>query len=154
MEQGRQAMRHAFSIPGITSKTEVLPFAIYSIPEVSYIGETEEGLKEKGVEYVVGRGNYDMNPRGQIIGDTGGLLKLLFEASSLKLVGAHMIGHGASELIHIGQAFLRAGATAAQIAETMYNYPTLSDLYRHAALKALLALHRRNATGPPAAPSL
>ena len=150
MEQGRQAMRHAFSIPGVTSKTEMLPFAIYSIPEVSYIGETEEGLREKGVEYLVGRGNYDMNPRGQIIGDTEGLLKLLFEASSLKLVGAHMIGHGASELIHIGQAFLRAGATAAQIAETMYNYPTLSDLYRHAALKALLALQRTKAPGPPA----
>jgi NAD(P) transhydrogenase len=152
MEQGRQAMRHAFSIPGVTPKIEMLPFAIYSIPEVSYIGDTEEGLKEKGVEYVVGRGNYDMNPRGQIIGDTEGLLKLLFEASSLKLIGAHMIGQGASELIHIGQAFLRAGATAAQIAETMYNYPTLSDLYRHAALKALLALQRRRATGPPAAP--
>jgi len=150
MEQGRQAMRHAFNIPGLTSKTEVLPFAVYSIPEVSYIGETEEGLKRRGVEYVTGRGNYDMNPRGQIIGNTEGLLKLLFEADSLKLVGAHMIGHSASELIHIGQAFLRAGATAPQIAETMYNYPTLSDLYRHAALKAMQAFHRRNPAGPPA----
>ena len=150
MEQGRQAMRHAFNIPGFTSKTEVLPFAVYSIPEVSYIGETEEGLKRRGVQYLTGRGNYDMNPRGQIIGDTEGMLKLLFEADSLKLVGAHMIGHGASELIHIGQAFLRAGATAPQIAETMYNYPTLSDLYRHAALKAMQASHRRNAAGPPA----
>jgi len=149
MEQGRQAMRHAFSIPGVSPKTETLPFAIYSIPEVSYIGETEEGLQGQGVEYVVGRGNYDMNPRGQIIGDTEGLLKLLFEAPSLRLLGAHMIGHSASELIHIGQAFLRVGATAAQIAETMYNYPTLSDLYRHAALKALQALQRRNAAGPP-----
>jgi NAD(P) transhydrogenase len=149
MEQGRQAMRHAFNIPGVTSKTEVLPFAIYSIPEVSYIGETEERLKERRAEYVTGRGNYDMNPRGQIIGDSEGMLKLLFELGSLKLVGAHMIGHGASELIHIGQAFLRAGATAPQIAETMYNYPTLSDLYRHAALKALQALQRRNAAGPP-----
>jgi len=151
MEQGRQAMRHAYNIPGVTPKTEVLPFAIYSIPEVSYVGETEEGLTKRGVEYLTGRGNYDMNPRGQIIGDTEGLLKLLFELDSLKLVGAHMIGHGASELIHIGQAFLRAGATAPQIAETMYNYPTLSDLYRHAALKALQALRRRNAAGPPAA---
>jgi len=150
MEQGRQAMRHAFNIPGLTSKTEVLPFAVYSIPEVSYIGETEEGLKRRGVEYVTGRGNYDMNPRGQIIGDTEGLLKLLFEVDSLKLVGAHMIGHSASELIHIGQAFLRAGATAPQIAETMYNYPTLSDLYRHAALKAMQAVRRRNAASPPA----
>jgi NAD(P) transhydrogenase len=115
---------------------------------VSYIGETEESLRERGIDYVAGRGNYDMNPRGQIIGDTDGLLKLLFEARSLKLVGAHMIGHNASELIHIGQAFLRAGATAAQIAETLYNYPTLSDLYRHAALKALLALQRRGDGDP------
>jgi NAD(P) transhydrogenase len=145
MEQGRQAMRHAFNIPGLTSKTEVLPFAVYSIPEVSYIGDTEEELQRKGVDYLTGRGDYDMNPRGQIIGDTEGMLKLLFEAGTLRLVGAHMIGHGASELIHIGQAFLRAGSTAPQIAETMYNYPTLSDLYRHAALKALQALQRRNA---------
>jgi NAD(P) transhydrogenase len=153
MEQGRQAMRHAFSIPGLTSRTEMLPFAIYAIPEVSYIGETEEALQEKGVDYVAGRGNYDMNPRGQIIGDTDGLLKLLFEVGSLKLVGVHMIGHGASELIHIGQAFLRAGATAPQIAETLYNYPTLSDLYRHAALKALLTLQRRGVAGPIPGPA-
>jgi NAD(P) transhydrogenase len=151
MEQGRQAMRHAFNLPGLTPRTEVLPFAVYSIPEVSYIGETEEELQKRGVEYLVGRGDYDMNPRGQILGDTEGMLKLLFEAGSLKLIGAHMIGHGASELIHIGQAFLRAGATASQIAETMYNYPTLSDLYRHAALKALQESRRRN--GVPPAPA-
>jgi len=150
MEQGRQAMRHAFKIPGLTQKTEVLPFAIYAIPEVSYVGETEESLAGRGVAYVVGRGNYDMNPRGQIIGDTEGMLKLLFEAPSMRLLGAHMIGHGASELIHIGQAFLRAGATAYQIAETPYNYPTLSDLYRHAALKALLAVQRANSGGAAA----
>ncbi len=149
MEQGRQAMRHAFAIPGLDQKTETLPFAIYSIPEVSYIGPTEEALKAAGTEYVVGRGDYEMNPRGQIVGDTGGRLKLLFEAGSMRLVGAHMIGHSASELIHIAQAFLRAGANAFQIAETLYNYPTLSDLYRHAALKALLAVQRRD-TGAPA----
>ena len=113
MEQGRQAMRHAFEIPGLTQKTETLPFAIYAIPEVSYVGETEEiARRTRASTYLVGRGNYDMNPRGQIIGDTEGMLKLLFEAPSMRLVGAHMIGHGASELIHIGQAFLRAGATA------------------------------------------
>jgi NAD(P) transhydrogenase len=147
-EQGRQAMRHAFNIPGVTPRTEMLPFAIYSIPELSYIGETEDSLQKKGVEYVAGRGNYDMNPRGQIIGDSEGMLKLLFEADSLKLTGAHMIGHAASELIHIAQAFLRSGATAEQIAETLYNYPSLSDLYRHAALKALQASRKRIATGP------
>jgi NAD(P) transhydrogenase len=148
MEQGRQAMRHAYNIPGVTPRTEMLPFAIYSIPEVSYIGESEESLEKRGVEYVAGRGNYDLNPRGQIIGDTEGMLKLIFDAKSLKLLGAHMIGHSSSELIHIAEAFLRSEATAEQIAETLYNYPTLSDLYRHAALKALQASRKRNATGP------
>ncbi len=150
MEQGRQAMRHAFNIPGLDQKTETLPFAIYSIPEVSYVGKTEEDLEGAGAAYVVGRGDYEMNPRGQIVGDTSGRLKLLFEAGSMRRLGAHMIGHSASELIHIAQAFLRAGANAYQIAETLYNYPTLSDLYRHAALKALLAVARREAAAPAA----
>jgi NAD(P) transhydrogenase len=139
MEQGRQAMRHAFNIPGPRGRTEMLPFAIYSIPEVSYIGDTEEQLREQGVTYVSGRGRYDLNPRGQILGDEGGILKLLFSADDLRLRGVHVVGSSASELVHIGQAFLRAGATAEQIAETIYNYPTLSDLYRHAAMKALAA---------------
>jgi len=137
MEQGRRAIRHAFGVRGHAADTEALPFAVYAIPEISYIGETEENLKERGVAYVAGRGNYDKNPRGQIIGASGGLLKLLFEADSMRLVGVHIVGPNASELVHIGQAFLRAAASASQIAETLYNYPTLSDMYRHAALKAL-----------------
>jgi NAD(P) transhydrogenase len=139
MEQGRQAVRHAFGIPGPRCKTELLPFAIYAVPEVSYIGESEEQLEERGVDYVVGRGRYDLNPRGQIIGDTGGLLKLLFERESRELRGVHIVGTGASDLIHIGQAFLHANATALQIAQTLYNYPTLADLYRHAGLEAALS---------------
>jgi NAD(P) transhydrogenase len=143
MEQGRQAMRHAFSIPGPVGRTEVLPFAIYSIPEASYIGETEEQLRERGADFVTGRGRYDMNPRGQIIGEPGGLLKLLFEGEKMVLVGAHVVGQGASELIHTGQAYLHGGWTANQIVETLFNYPTLSDLYRHAALEALKARRQR-----------
>jgi NAD(P) transhydrogenase len=126
----------------------MLPFAIYAIPEVSYIGQTEEALQEKGIAYVCGRGNYDKNPRGQIIGDLGGMLKLLFDARSLRLLGVHIIGQGASELVHIGQAFLQTGATATEMAEMLYNYPTLSDLYRHAALKALR--EHKNMQFPPA----
>lgn len=137
MEQGRQAIRHALGLAGPKGRTEVLPFAIYAIPEVSYIGETEESLRGKGVEYVAGRGQYAYNPRGLIVGDTGGLLKLLFEVSAMTLVGVHVVGTSASELVHVGQAFLRASATATEIAETLYNYPTLSDLYRHAAMEAL-----------------
>lgn len=136
-EQGRQAIRHAFGIPGPQGKTELLPFAVYTIPEISYVGPTEEELVRAGEEYVTGRGRYAVNPRGQILEDTDGLLKLLFDAASLRLRAAHVIGSGASELVHIGQAFLRSSADAWQIAETLYNYPTLSDLYRHAALEAI-----------------
>jgi NAD(P) transhydrogenase len=137
MEQGRQAIRHAFNIPGPALSTEGLPYAVYSIPEVSYLGDTEEALQKKGVAYLAGRARYDLNARGQIIGDTEGLLKLLFEKGSMRLLGIHIIGTIASELVHTGEAFLRSSATAQQIAETLYNYPTLSDLYRHAAVKAL-----------------
>jgi NAD(P) transhydrogenase len=149
MEQGRHAMRHAFGIAGPRGRTEVLPFAVYSIPEVAYVGETEESLVEKKADYVAGRGDYAKNPRGQILGDSDGILKLLFERPSLKLVGAHVVGTSASELIHIGEAFLQQDATATEIAETIYNYPTLSDMYRHAATKAL-AEDRRRRTARPA----
>jgi NAD(P) transhydrogenase len=137
MEQGRQAIRNAYGIPGPKLRTERLPFAIYAIPEVSYVGDTEETLKEKGVPFVAGRGHYEMNPKGQIVGAPGGIVKLLFERETLRLRGVHIIGHSASELIHTGQAFVDAGADAAHIAETLYNYPTFSDMYRHAALVAL-----------------
>jgi len=147
MEQGRQAMRHAFSIPGPKGRTEVLPFAVYSIPEVAYVGATEEALAERKADYVTGRGDYAKNPRAQILGDSDGLLKLLFDRPSLRLLGAHVVGTSASELIHIGEAFLRQGATATEIAETIYNYPTLSDMYRHAALKALAEDRRRGRPG-------
>ncbi len=142
MEQGRRAVRNAFGLPGLRSH-EVLPFAIYSIPEVSYIGLTEEKLKESGRAYVAGRGHYGMNPRGQIIGDTDGLLKLLFDAADGRLLGAHMVGESASELIHIGQAYLNMKATAFDLAESLYNYPTLADLYRHAAQTAAAELIAR-----------
>ena len=149
MEQGRQAMRHAFDIPGPMARTAHLPFAIYSIPEVSYIGLSEEAATRAGQRYVVGRGRYDMNPRGQISGDTGGLLKLLFAADDLRLVGAHMVGQGASELIHVAQGALQSGTTATALAQTLFNYPTLADLYRHAALDALRA-HSELGEGPEA----
>ncbi len=139
MEQGRQAIMNAYGIPGPKLRTSRLPFAIYAIPEVSYIGDTEETLKEKGIPCIAGRGHYEVNPKGQIVGTTGGIVKLLFERESLELRGVHIIGHSASELIHIGQAFLDARADAAHIAETLYNYPTFADMYRHAALVALLA---------------
>jgi len=130
-------MRHALGIKGINTRLEILPFAIYSVPEVSYVGRTEEELKSEGRDYIVGRGLYAYNPRAQIMSETGGLLKLLFDGESMRLEGAHIVGVNASELIHTGLAFLRSGATAMDIADNLYNYPTLSDLYRHAAMEAL-----------------
>ncbi len=143
MEQGRQAIRHAFAIPGPKGRTEVLPFAVYAIPELAYVGATEESLRDRRADYVVGRAEYDKNPRGQITGDTGGIMKLLFERPSLRLVGAHIVGGAASEIIHVAEAFLHHAATANDIAELLYNYPTLSDMYRHAALVALAENARR-----------
>lgn len=143
MEQGRQAMRQAFGLSSVLADTEALPFAIYSIPEVSYVGSTEETLQEQGVPYLVGRGRYEMSARGQIVGDTEGVLKLLCEADSGRVLGVHIVGTGASELIHIGQAYMRSGATVSQIGESLFNYPTLADLYRHAALRALAEQRRR-----------
>ena len=150
MEQGRQAVRHAFNLRGPHVHTEQLPFAIFSIPEVSYIGETEEQLQAAGVPYVVGRGRYDYNPRGQITGETAGLLKLLFERDSLRLRGVHLIGLNAAEIVHIGQAFLYRQASAEEIAETLFNYPTLADMYRHAAFEALQQAQRYGVPERPA----
>jgi NAD(P) transhydrogenase len=150
-EQGRQAIRHAFNVPGPRGRTEMLPFAIYAIPEFSFVGENEEELQRKGVDYVAGHGQYEMNPRGQILADTDGVLKILCETESLRLRGVHILGTSASELVHIGQAYLQNKADAWQMAEAMYNYPTLSDLYRHAALKAIAARRRRKELGEVAA---
>ncbi|MFA6318794.1 MAG: Si-specific NAD(P)(+) transhydrogenase [Elusimicrobiota bacterium] len=137
MEQGRLAVRHAFGIPGPHARTDQFPLALYAIPEVSTIGPTEEDLKREGTAFVVGRGLFGHNSRGRIMGAEGGLLKLLFDAKTLRLLGVHIVGPGASELIHIGQAFLASRTDAKAIAETIFNYPTLGDLYRHAALEAL-----------------
>lgn len=144
MEQGRRAIRHALGLPGPRGRTDArLPFAVYSIPEVSYIGETEEALRARGAAYVVGRGQYELNPRGQILGENRGLLKLLFDAGDERLLGVHIVGQGASELVHVGQAYLAAGAAATQISEALFNYPSLADLYRHAALAATSEIARR-----------
>lgn len=140
--QGRQAMQHALQHPDPTGKADFLPFAIYTIPEIGFVGATEKDLQAKGIDYITGYGRYEMNPRGQILEDHEGMLKLLFESGSMRLLGAHLIGSQAAELIHIGHAFLRQGATAEWISETLFNYPTLSDLYRHAAWEALTRKHR------------
>jgi NAD(P) transhydrogenase len=137
MEQARVAMAHGFSLYPKERIAPVLPYGLYTIPELSMAGETEESCKQSGMDYVVGRAAYATNARGQIIGDGGGFLKLIFRREDLKLLGVHVIGEQASELVHIGLTALLCGAGAQLFIETCYNYPTLSELYKYATYNAM-----------------
>jgi NAD(P) transhydrogenase len=137
MEQARLAMVHAFDLKYREQLASVLPYGIYTIPECSMVGETEESLTEKKIPYIVGKAQYVQNARGQIIGDEDGFLKLLFHAEDMKLLGAHMIGEQATEIIHVGLTAMLAHAGADLFIQTCYNYPTLSEMYKYAAYDAL-----------------
>lgn len=148
MEQARTAMVHAFRLPYDKSVARILPYGIYTIPECSMAGETEETLTRSGVPYVVGRARYADNSRGRIIGDDHGFLKLLFHAEDLTLLGVHVLGEQATELVHVGLTALLGGATVDLFIQTCYNYPTLCELYKYAAYDALGRLAARRATSP------
>lgn len=137
MEQARIAMVHAFNLKYKTELATILPYGIYTIPECSMAGKTEEELKTDNVSYVAGRARYNANARGQIIGDDDGFLKLLFDANDMKLLGVHVIGEAASELVHVGLTALLTGADADLFIHTCYNYPTLTELYKYATYDAL-----------------
>ena len=145
MEQARIAVVHAFDLKYKTSLAPILPLGIYTIPECSMAGETEESLQKSGIPYVVGRASYGVNARGQIIGDETGFLKLLFERSTMRLVGVHVIGEQATELVHIGLTALLSNADVEVFIRACFNYPTLSELYKYAAYSALDARGRTDA---------
>ena len=130
-------MTDAFDLKFKKAVAQVLPFGIYTIPECSMAGDTEEALIEKQIPYIVGRASYNANARGQIIGDDDGFLKLLFRASDMKLLGVHVIGEQATELVHVGMTALLLNADADLFINSCYNYPTLSDLYKYATYDAL-----------------
>ena len=136
MEQGRIAAGRAFGIP-LHSNPENYPYGIYTIPEISFIGKTEEQLTEEDVPYEVGVAYYREIARGQIRGDTTGRLKLIFHRETKHLLGVHIIGEGASELLHIGQAVLILGGTVEYFIDTVFNYPTLAECYKAAAFNGL-----------------
>ncbi|HVB15124.1 MAG TPA: Si-specific NAD(P)(+) transhydrogenase, partial [Stellaceae bacterium] len=136
MEQGRLAVCHSFGIAA-SSVPALFPYGIYSVPEISMVGKTEEELTQDGVAYEVGKARYREIARGQIIGDTTGLLKLVFHSETRALLGVHIIGDGASELIHIGQAVLSFGGTIDYFINTVFNYPTLAECYKVAAFDGI-----------------
>jgi len=130
-------MAHAFDLKYKEKLAPILPYGIYTIPECSMAGETEESLTKAGVDYVCGHAYYRTNARGEIIGDQDGFLKLIFRTDDMKLLGVHIIGEQASELVHIGLTALLSEATADLFIATCYNYPTLSEIYKYATYAAL-----------------
>ncbi len=137
MDQARRAVRHTFGPNQNGRASLLLPTGVYTIPEVSMVGETEESLQRQGKAYVVGKGLYSNSARGKIIGDSDGFLKLLFQAGDLKLVGVHAIGEQATELVHVGMMALMLNGTAEVFDEACFNIPTLGALYKTAALNAM-----------------
>ena len=136
MEQGRLASCHAFGIP-TQSSPELFPYGIYTIPEISTVGLNEEELTEQGVPYEIGKAQYREIARGQIIGDQTGLLKLIFDLNTHELLGVHIIGEGASELVHIGQAVLAFKGKVEYFINNVFNYPTLAECYKTAAFDGI-----------------
>jgi NAD(P) transhydrogenase len=142
MEQARRAVRHAFGADFSSHASSLLPTGVYTIPEVSMVGETEESLRTAGVDYIVGRGLYGACARGRIIGDTDGFLKLIFRQLDMKLLGVHAIGEQATELVHVGLIALLGGCSVSIFDEACFNIPTLGALYKTAALDALTAARK------------
>ena len=138
MEQARIAVCHAFGCELKGDIAALLPTGIYTIPEAAMVGETEETLQAKGIDYIVGKALFADNPRGKIIGDEAGFLKLLFQADTMRLVGVHVLGELATELVHIGLIAMVAEGTIDLLNRTCFNYPTLGDLYKYATYDALL----------------
>ncbi|HTY28340.1 MAG TPA: Si-specific NAD(P)(+) transhydrogenase [Mycobacterium sp.] len=136
MEQGRLAAYHAFGEP-TAGITDLQPIGIYSIPEVSYVGATESELTKDAIPYEVGVSRYRELARGQIAGDSYGMLKLLVSTEDLKLLGVHIFGTNATEMVHIGQAVMGCGGTVEYLVDAVFNYPTFSEAYKVAALDVM-----------------
>ncbi|GAA0850345.1 Si-specific NAD(P)(+) transhydrogenase [Streptosporangium amethystogenes subsp. fukuiense] len=141
MEQGRIAAHHACGEP-LRGIHHLQPIGIYTIPEISFIGHTEDELTASHVPFEVGVSRYRELARGQIIGDTYGMLKLLVSPESRALLGVHVFGTGATELLHIGQAVMGCGGTIDYLVDAVFNYPTLAESYKVAALDAMNKLRR------------
>ncbi len=145
MEQARVAMVHAFDLKYKTKVAAILPYAIYTIPELSTVGVTEDDCRTKSLPYEAGRAYFRNNARGQIIGDSKGMIKLVFDPQTLKLLGVHIVGENASELVHTGMMVMQFGGTINAFIDGVFNFPTLSDAYKYAAYDGLGNVARKRA---------
>jgi NAD(P) transhydrogenase len=153
MEQARIAVLNMFDLTYKNEMAAILPYGIYTIPETSMAGETEESLKAKKVDYVVGYASFKDNARGKIIGEDFGRLKLIY-GKDMKLLGVHVIGEGATELVHVGLAAMLQGATSDLFVRMCFNYPTLSETYKYATYDALGMVQRKANTASSSPPKL
>jgi NAD(P) transhydrogenase len=143
MEQARVAICHAFDLRYKERISPVLPYGVWTIPEVAMCGETEDSARTKGLSHEVGKSSFRINPRGQIIGDTEGFIKLVFRPEDQRLLGVSIVGEGACELIHVGMACMMYQGTIDFFIQSVFNYPTLSDAYKYAAYDGLQRLAKR-----------
>jgi NAD(P) transhydrogenase len=143
MEQARVAMVHAFNLKYKTKVASILPYAIYTIPEVATVGLNEDDCRKNGTPCAVGRAFYRDNARGEIIGDVKGLIKLVFNPETLCLLGVHIVGESASELLHIGMMVMQFGGTINAFIDCVFNFPTLSEAYKYAAYDGLGNINRK-----------
>jgi NAD(P) transhydrogenase len=142
MEQGRVAVCHAFGFDYKRQVSSLVPYGLYTIPEISMVGASEASLRSAGTPYLVGRGRFERNARAQIQGDTEGLIKLLFDPESRRLLGVEIIGERATELIHVGQMCMQFDGTIDVFIDNVFNFPTIADAYKYAAYDGLQALQR------------
>lgn len=143
MEQARVAMCHGFDLRYKTEMSTVLPYGVWTVPEVATVGLGEDEARRNGLSAEVGKASFRANPRGQIIGDTEGFVKLIFDTGDQRLLGASVFGEGACELIHIPAAVLQFGGSLDYFIQSVFNYPTLSDAFKYAAYDGLQRLQKR-----------
>jgi NAD(P) transhydrogenase len=135
MEQGRIAACHAFNI-AMPPAPDYFPYGIYSVPEISTVGMSEEEVRRRGIPYECGVARFRETSRGHIMGLNNGMMKMIFSLKTRRLLGVHIVGEGATELVHIGQAVLNLHGTLDYFIENTFNYPTLAEAYKIAALDA------------------
>jgi NAD(P) transhydrogenase len=148
MEQARVAVCHAFELKYKRAVSAVLPYGVWTIPEIATVGESEESLIARGAAYETGRASFRLNARGQILGDTDGFVKILFQPEDQRLLGVTIVGETACELIHVGMTVIAFEGTIDYFIQAAFNFPALADAYKYAAYDGLQRLQRRHARVP------
>ena len=148
MEQARVAVCHAFDLKYKNAVSEVLPYGVWTIPEIATVGESEDSLHQRGAAYEVGRSSYRINPRGQILGDVDGFVKIVFHPEDQRVLGVTIVGESACELVHVGMTVIAFGGTLDFFIQAAFNFPSLADAYKYAAYDGLQRLQKRHARMP------